>query len=289
MTTEAQINANRANAQKSTGPRTPEGKAVVAQNAVQHGLLAQDVVIQGEDPGQFELYRDGMLAELAPAGVMESMLAERIVSLSWRLRRAERLQVAAFEKVEEKSEPLPVMSPEDAEWLLERIAERGIRVQPPVEEGPAFGRRAAQDFNQERVLDRLLMYERRIEHSLYRTMAELRAQKLLHVQSPLQAGAIGTGTTPRSTGILPVNPDHGRDAHATETSGGVAASVPEAREQSCETKPIGEGLGVQGSGISSLKPDPRPLTPELPCETKPISARRIKDGEGYRPIFRRRR
>ncbi len=67
MTTEAQISANRSNAHKSTGPRTPEGKAVVAQNAIKHGLLAQDVIIKGEDPGQFELYRDGMLAELAPA------------------------------------------------------------------------------------------------------------------------------------------------------------------------------------------------------------------------------
>ena len=70
MASEAQIQANRLNAQKSTGPRTVEGKAVVAQNAVRHGLLAQQVVIRGEDPGEFEFYRDQMLGELAPAGAI---------------------------------------------------------------------------------------------------------------------------------------------------------------------------------------------------------------------------
>ncbi len=64
MATEAQTIANRSNAQKSTGPRTPEGKGVVAQNAVKHGLLARDVAIKGEDPGAFALYREGMLAKL---------------------------------------------------------------------------------------------------------------------------------------------------------------------------------------------------------------------------------
>jgi hypothetical protein len=53
MATEAQINANRANARKSTGPRTPEGKAVVSQNAVTHGFLARETVIHGEDQSQF--------------------------------------------------------------------------------------------------------------------------------------------------------------------------------------------------------------------------------------------
>ena len=76
-----QEHANRSNAQKSTGPRTVEGKAVVAQNAVKHGLLAQEVVIKGEDPGEFELYRDQMLGELAPVGQVESMLAAGVASL----------------------------------------------------------------------------------------------------------------------------------------------------------------------------------------------------------------
>ena len=53
MSTPAQIQANRQNAQKSTGPRTPQGKAVVAQNALKHGLLARQAVIVGEDQGQF--------------------------------------------------------------------------------------------------------------------------------------------------------------------------------------------------------------------------------------------
>ena len=75
MATEAQVVANRLNAQKSTGPRTGVGKAKASQNAVRHGLLAQQAVIRGEDPGEFEFYRDQMLGELAPAGAMESMLA----------------------------------------------------------------------------------------------------------------------------------------------------------------------------------------------------------------------
>ena len=49
MATEAQVAANRLNAQKSSGPRTAEGKAVVAQNAVKHGLLAREGVLRGKD------------------------------------------------------------------------------------------------------------------------------------------------------------------------------------------------------------------------------------------------
>ena len=74
---------------------------MAAQNAVKHGLLAKEVVVKGEDPGEFEFYREQMLAELAPAGQMESCWLTRIVGLSWRLRRAERLQAAAFDKVGE--------------------------------------------------------------------------------------------------------------------------------------------------------------------------------------------
>jgi hypothetical protein len=257
MTSTAQVQANRSNAEKSTarlsspksGPRTPEGKAVAAQNAVRHGLLAQEVVVKGEDPGESELYREQMLAELALAGLMEETLAQRIVGLSWRLRRAERLQTRAYDKIEIKSEQWePTMSYEDASWLLARMVERGMTYQTPPRPP---GQRAVVDFNQERVLDRLLVYERRIEHSLYRTMAELRKlRKAGGIASRMGAGpqtrdsAFGVPVSPmtvQDTHGQDARDTHGRDAHATEPEGGTPNG---GGDESCETNPMCDGMSL---------------------------------------------
>jgi hypothetical protein len=175
MASEAQVVANRSNAQKSTGPRTAAGKAAVAKNAVKHGLFAQEAVIRGEDPGAFEFYRGRMLAELAPAGMMELVLAERAVGLSWRLRRAERVQNEVFDALysSQVDDPLAKLT----QSLLPKSKAR-----PEVgEDGRdlTLGRVVIKDFANSRVLDRLLMYERRIENSLFRTMRELQQVRLM--------------------------------------------------------------------------------------------------------------
>jgi len=167
MASVAQIQANRSNAQKSTGPRTPEGKATASHNAVKHGLLAEQVVIHGEDPAEFDLYREGMLAELAPVGGIETLLAERAVSLAWRLRRAERLQSAVFATVYRENAQDIVLWPR-----------HGLPIEPkPDEEAVILGQVVMTDFARAQVLDRLLVHERRIENSLYRTMAQLRRER----------------------------------------------------------------------------------------------------------------
>ena len=89
--TRTKIEANRQNAQKSTGPKTAEGKAAVSKNAVKHGLFI-DLLIRGENEAYYEVFYNEMLANLAPVGSVETMLAERIISLWWRLRRVERMQ-----------------------------------------------------------------------------------------------------------------------------------------------------------------------------------------------------
>jgi hypothetical protein len=86
MATHAQLAANIANAQSSTGPITEEGKAAASQNAVTTGLFAAGALIRpGEEPIYAEL-EESLHAELCPATLMEENLVEEILGAMWRLR-----------------------------------------------------------------------------------------------------------------------------------------------------------------------------------------------------------
>jgi len=177
MLTKTKILANRRNSQKSTGPRSRQGKLAVSQNAIKHGLLARCDVISSESQGDFELYRDRMLAELDPVSPMESMLAERIVSLSWRLNRAGRIQNQAIDalKADNISSPLAKLT----QSLFSKNADRSGDAPAGSAAELALGRMAIKDFSRARVLDRLLMYERRMENSLYKTLLEFQRLQLV--------------------------------------------------------------------------------------------------------------
>ena len=96
MTTERQKIAKQANARRSTGPKTPEGKAVVRLNALRHGLLTRDVVLPGEDADAFEDLWNQVRANLSPVGPIEEFLVDRVVNAMWRLRRSARAETALF-------------------------------------------------------------------------------------------------------------------------------------------------------------------------------------------------
>jgi hypothetical protein len=84
--------ANRANARKSTGPKTPEGKERVSRNALKHGLLSGNVVVEWEEVSVFREFEQNMWKRLQPVGELEELLVDRIVTSAWRLRR-----LAAYE------------------------------------------------------------------------------------------------------------------------------------------------------------------------------------------------
>ena len=92
MATEKQIQANRNNAQNSTGPRTEEGKSRVSQNALKHGLLARDAVLPGEDPADFEAQLAALEADIQPQGALECELVRQLADAQWRLRRLTRIE-----------------------------------------------------------------------------------------------------------------------------------------------------------------------------------------------------
>jgi len=88
-TSAARIRANRANAKKSTGPRTPEGKARSRVNASTHNIFSSDIVVQGESREMFNALRIGMLAEHRPQTLTELFLVEQMVQSMWRMKRAQ--------------------------------------------------------------------------------------------------------------------------------------------------------------------------------------------------------
>jgi hypothetical protein len=93
----ARAEASRQNGARSRGPRTPEGKARAAQNALKHGLRAQKyLVLPDEDGAEFAALEAAMIEELAPVGALQAVLTRRVAVAAWRLARADRLEVELF-------------------------------------------------------------------------------------------------------------------------------------------------------------------------------------------------
>jgi hypothetical protein len=105
MATERQINANRENARHSTGPKTPEGKALSSANAIRHGLLARQIVLPIEDRAQYLELLAALEAEHQPEGPLETYMVHQMASAQWRLQRLTRIETGFFicrlEKVRE--------------------------------------------------------------------------------------------------------------------------------------------------------------------------------------------
>ena len=88
MTSLRQIESNRRNAQKSTGPKTQNGKSRSSRNAVRHGLTAETVIGRLEDPADYRAFEQAVTTAYDAETAVERELVLRLASLLWRLRRA---------------------------------------------------------------------------------------------------------------------------------------------------------------------------------------------------------
>ena len=87
-----QIEANRANALLSTGPRTPEGKERSARNAVRHGLTSAAAFLPNEDPQAYQDFCRKLIDDLRPQGALEEQLARALADTQWRLNRCRSIE-----------------------------------------------------------------------------------------------------------------------------------------------------------------------------------------------------
>ena len=99
MSSLKQIDANRRNALKSTGPITPEGKARSRCNAVRHGLTAETVIAALENAEDYRAFEAAVISDYDAESAVERELVLRLASVLWRLRRATGIETALFESV----------------------------------------------------------------------------------------------------------------------------------------------------------------------------------------------
>jgi hypothetical protein len=93
---EARLNANRQNAQLSTGPKTPEGKTVSSLNATKTALTGRKVLLPSDSAERYEAHLQAFFKEIAPEGEREIHLAQSLADIAWRLERIASLEMAIF-------------------------------------------------------------------------------------------------------------------------------------------------------------------------------------------------
>ncbi len=166
MVTDKQLAANRQNALESTGPRTLEGKAKASKNALKHGLLSSEVLLEDESREKFEEFGERLLADLSPKGELECMLADRIIAACWRLRRTVRIE----------REMMAADLGEGVHFGLKNSRTYST-----------LGRCVARDMAERNTYGKLCRYEAHLERGLYKALHELQRLQAARTGQPVLA------------------------------------------------------------------------------------------------------
>src|SRR5882757_1770343 len=117
-TTPERLAANAANAQQSTGPRSPEGQARSSQNARTHGLTARDLIVAPNEREEFEELLNDYQTEVKPEGAIQQTLFDELVGAAWNLRRVRRMESALCPDTTSYHD---LMNDEDLQKKLDRL------------------------------------------------------------------------------------------------------------------------------------------------------------------------
>ncbi len=267
MSTDKQKQANRRNAQHSTGPRTPEGKAKSSVNARTHGLTSAQALAPSESADEFDAHASAFRDELAPTSHVEKCLVEQIIVAAWRLRRARIVERFILEQ--------------QATDVQADLKKYKVHYTDPADYLALAYRKECDGSN---ALDNLSRQETRIQRTFFRCLHELdhrRASKAS--SSPASAPAPQEDSTP----ILQIEPNSPVEhcdstisegpvnhcgagcqpaavALAAEPTPEIAESTPEAAESTPEIdEPTPE--------TAEPTPDPLPAPIQAPPEPQPPS------------------
>jgi hypothetical protein len=162
-----QLEANRRNAQKSTGPRTEAGKKAVRLNARRHDLTGHVSILHGADRTAIETFCKGIISSLSPGSVLEMQLARAIAEAQWRLNRSRAIEDNFF--------ALHI-----ADHADHSLAGDNTQIADALHQAQAFFDRS-DDFN------RLTLYEQRIQRAMAKNLQLLNESKQYRLAAEAQA------------------------------------------------------------------------------------------------------
>jgi len=250
MTSQKQLDANRLNAQKSTGPNTPEGRDAVRFNALRHGLTAKHAVLENENEQEFQEMLEAFEAEHQPIGPTENLLVQQIVMAAWRLKRLRAVETGLFNI-------RMVDLDKQTRGASAQLSETERQASAFLEDNRGCG-----------ALEKLSRYETRIERSFYRALHELqRLRKNTPAAPPPDSSCLRTPCpsppTPLSTEPVPSS-DSGLPSpdfclltsdSCLPTSDSSGALSPVQLMNSAE-----QSQSRFGSSVRFAQTEPRPLT-----------------------------
>ena len=302
MATQRQIDANRENALKSTGPRTEAGKAASSANALSHGLTAAStVVLPEEDTDAFERLREGVIADLDPAGALQKALAQRVAVLLWRLDRATRLEAELFvhgqlamlrSRADQALDPGARLRrlaelPGESTEAREKIKQFRDQIDVDMCAQAPFAQILVERVESARTYDLLARHEATLQRALNRTLDEFRRLRDA-ASAAARPNAAPPATPPIPTRLqsqqpiptrrhptLPARPC--RRARARPPPGSMPGPGTTAKKRFCKTKPIPNKL-LKRRTIQTPERIRRWLrpSPDAPFPGPDPSARRLR-------------
>ena len=228
MATEKQIAANRLNARKSTGPRTPEGRAAVRLNGVTHGLTAETLVLKTENETDFTALVESLETEHQPATPTEEILVAQLALAAWRLRRLHHMEAGYYKFRLKEQDDFATLKKLDDTHRLGRLANSETTTKTMT----VLGRQEA-----------------RLERSLYKALHELQRLRQQKVKNQTQSAPARSETNEIQSSSDPIptqpivnhpapadspvtaHPDLAEDREPARDSGAIA---PSSRREACD-------------------------------------------------------
>jgi hypothetical protein len=204
MISQKKLEANRRNAQKSTGPKTAEGKAISSQNGLTHGLTSRKCpILPGENEDEYRELQDALTRDLKPRGAMQRELVEDLVQTRWKIRRIPLLEAELMWRKQEK-----IAEDHDYEKVCRRVSKESEPDLCPI-------KILAREFmySGEGAFDRLDLYRARLQRETHTILRELR--KLREETGDEDQESEPTEPT-CSTGFQPVPSEPEQHKQATE-------------------------------------------------------------------------